>query len=125
MRYTYYYTSFDALFVYLAGALVFSTLLLSLCYIIASANSNYYYEKSSGYECGFDPFSDAREPFYVKFYLISILFIIFDVEVVFMLPWVLCMQQVGMFGFYILYFFILILSIGFAYEWKKGSLDWD
>ena len=108
---------------YFLQSFLFFFIILLLCYIITIKNP--YNEKNSGYECGFDPFTDAREPFYVKFYLISILFIIFDVEVVFFFPWAISFKQLFFFGYYIMYIFIIILLIGFVYEWKKGSLDWD
>ncbi|MDF2698956.1 MAG: nad3 [Haloplasmataceae bacterium] len=119
----YYYNEYSNFFFYFFVLLGVSFLILALCYIITIKNP--YNEKNSGYECGFDPFSDAREPFYVKFYLISILFIIFDVEVVFFFPWAISFKQLFFFGYYIMYIFIIILIIGFVYEWKKGSLDWD
>jgi NADH:ubiquinone oxidoreductase subunit 3 (subunit A) len=119
----YYYNEYANFFFYFFVLLGISFLILGLCYAITIKNP--YNEKNSGYECGFDPFSDAREPFYVKFYLISILFIIFDVEVVFFFPWAISFKQLFFFGYYIMYIFIVILIIGFVYEWKKGSLDWD
>jgi NADH-quinone oxidoreductase subunit A len=81
MFFEYYYSSYNSFFFYMVLSFVICSIILGLCYVLSG--NNLYYEKSSGYECGFDPFSDAREPFYVKFYLIAILFIIFDVEVVF------------------------------------------
>lgn len=121
--YYYHYNEYSTFFVYFFLLFGISCIILGLCYLITIKNS--YSEKNSGYECGFDPFTDAREPFYVKFYLISILFIIFDVEVIFFFPWAICFKQLFFFGYYIIYIFILILLIGFIYEWKKGSLDWD
>jgi len=119
----YYYSNYNSFFFYIILSFIICLLILGLCYIISG--NNLYYEKSSGYECGFDPFSDAREPFYVKFYLIAILFIIFDVEVVFFFPWIFSLIQISYYGLLIMYLFLIILGIGFAYEWKKGSLDWD
>jgi NADH-quinone oxidoreductase subunit A len=119
----YYYSSYNSFFFYIIISFMICLLILIVCYLISGSNS--YYEKSSGYECGFDPFSDAREPFYVKFYSIAILFIIFDVEVVFFFPWIFSIVQISYYGLFIMYFFIIILGIGFIYEWKKGSLDWD
>lgn len=98
-------------------------LFLGVCYILST--NNLYFEKLTGYECGFDPFSDARDPFNIKFYLISIIFIIFDVEVIFFLPWIVCQNEMLYLGYYVMYFFYLILLIGFFYEWKKGTLEWD
>ena len=82
-------------------------------------------EKNSPYECGFNPFSDARDPFEVHFYLVSILFILFDLEISFLLPWVLTYRFVGIFGFFIVFVFLFILTLGFIYEIYKGGLDWN
>lgn len=108
---------------YLLIVLGFSLVLLGICLILS--NNKWYFEKVTSYECGFDPFSDTREPFEIKFYLIAILFIIFDVEVIFFLPWVICQKQLLLYGYYTMYIFFLILVIGFFYEFKKGSLDWS
>jgi NADH-quinone oxidoreductase subunit A len=82
-------------------------------------------EKLSPYECGFDPFSDARQSFDVKFYLVSILFIIFDLEVVYLFPWALTLGSIGLFGLVSMFLFLSVLTVGFFYEWYKGALDWD
>ena len=82
-------------------------------------------EKLSAYECGFDPFDDARGKFDVRFYLVSILFIIFDLEVTFLFPWAISLNKVDLFGFWSMVIFLLILTIGFVYEWRKGALDWE
>ena len=119
----YYYSGYSVVFFYIVVIFVICSIILFLCYVISGNNS--YYEKTSGYECGFDPFSDAREPFYVKFYLIAIIFIIFDVEVVFFFPWIFSIFHIGYYGLWIMYIFLFILGVGFIYEWKKGSLDWD
>jgi len=103
-------------------------LLLGLGYYvgtIAMGHQEYSYEKISSYECGFEAFSDAREPFDIKFYLIAILFIIFDVEVLFFFPFVLSMNILFIEGFYIMIVFMSILMLGFAYEWRKGCMDWE
>ena len=89
------------------------------------APSNPYTEKNAPYECGFEAFDDARMKFDVKFYLVAILFIIFDLEVAFLFPWAVAFGDVGMFGFWSMMFFLGVLTIGFAYEWRKGALDWD
>lgn len=83
------------------------------------------YEKISSYECGFDAFSDAREQFDIKFYLIAILFIIFDVEVLFFFPWIFSVKELFFSGYYIMLFFMFILLVGFFYEWRKGCMDWE
>jgi len=82
-------------------------------------------EKLSAYECGFEAFDDARMKFDVRFYLVAILFIIFDLEVAFLFPWAISLKEVGWFGFTSMMIFLGILTIGFIYEWKKGALEWD
>lgn len=82
-------------------------------------------EKLSAYECGFEAFDDARMKFDVRFYLVSILFIIFDLEVAFLFPWAITLKETGWAGYSSMMFFLGILTIGFAYEWKKGALEWD
>ncbi len=82
-------------------------------------------EKLSAYECGFDAFDDARMKFDVRFYLVAILFIIFDLEVAFLFPWAITLKEVGVFGFWSMMIFLGILTIGFIYEWRKGALEWD
>ena len=82
-------------------------------------------EKLSPYECGFDAFDDARRRFDVRFYLVSLLFIIFDLEVAFLFPWAISLGQIGLFGFWSMVLFLVVLTVGFAYEWRKGALEWD
>ena len=82
-------------------------------------------EKVSAYECGFNPFDDARMKFDVRFYLVSLLFIIFDLEVAFLFPWAVAFHDIGAFGFWSMMLFLVVLTIGFIYEWRKGALEWD
>jgi len=82
-------------------------------------------EKLSAYECGFDPFTDSRIEFDVRFYLVAILFIIFDLEIAFLFPWAISLGSIGALGFWSMMIFLFILSVGFVYEWKIGALDWD
>jgi NADH-quinone oxidoreductase subunit A len=82
-------------------------------------------EKVSAYECGFNAFDDARMKFDVRFYLVSILFIIFDLEVAFLFPWAVAFKDVGTFGFWSMMLFLGVLTVGFIYEWRKGALEWD
>ena len=82
-------------------------------------------EKLSPYECGFEAFEDARSKFDVRFYLVAILFIIFDLEIAFLFPWAIVLDEVGLFGFWSMVLFLVILVIGFIYEWMNGALDWD
>ena len=82
-------------------------------------------EKLSAYECGFEAFGDSRMEFDVRFYLVAILFIIFDLEIAFLFPWAVSFGNIGSLGFWSMMIFLFILTIGFVYEWKKGALDWD
>ena len=82
-------------------------------------------EKLSAYECGFDAFDDARHKFDVRFYLVAILFIIFDLEIAFLFPWAVALGDIGLLGFWSMVVFLGVLTIGLAYEWKKGALDWE
>lgn len=81
--------------------------------------------KDSPYECGFEAFEDARMQFDVRYYLVAILFIIFDLEIAFLFPWAVAIREVGLVGFLAMAVFLVILTVGFVYEWKKGALDWD
>ena len=101
---------------------------LSISMVIASylvARQKPYFEKLSAYECGFEAFDDARGRFDVRFYLVAILFIIFDLEVAFLFPWAISLQDIGVFGFWSMLVFLSILTVGFVYEWKKGALEWE
>lgn len=84
-----------------------------------------YAEKLSSYECGFEAFDDARRRFDVRFYLVAILFIIFDLEVAFLFPWAVGLGRIGLLGFFSMMGFLGVLTVGFVYEWRKGALDWD
>ena len=81
--------------------------------------------KLSPYECGFEAFEDARMKFDVRYYLVAILFILFDLEIAFLFPWAVALPDIGMFGFVAMMIFLLILVVGFVYEWKKGALEWE
>jgi NADH-quinone oxidoreductase subunit A len=82
-------------------------------------------EKLSPYECGFEAFEDSRMKFDVRYYLVAILFIIFDLEIAFLFPWAVVLDQIGMFGFLAMMLFLGVLVVGFVYEWKKGALEWE
>ena len=84
-----------------------------------------YDEKLSPYECGFEPFGDARAPFDVRYYVVAILFILFDLEIAFLFPWAVVLDQIGLAGFLAMMVFLAILVVGFVYEWKKGALEWE
>ena len=107
---------------------LFIALFLSIGFIIANflaSPSNPDPEKLSAYECGFEAFDDSRMEFDVRFYIVAILFIIFDLEIIFLFPGAVACEQVGLLGFLAMMFFLLVLTIGFAYEWMKGALDWS
>lgn len=111
------------LIIFLFISLVLALVLLSLSYSVVYQNIDE--EKISSYECGFLPFEDAREQFNVRYYLVAILFLIFDLEVIFVVPFVVSCQYLGLFGFWIFIFFLVVLLVGFIYEWKMKALDWD
>ena len=121
------------LFEFLTGYLsiiifVFIALTLSIGFIAinyAASPKNPDPEKLSAYECGFSPFSDSRIKFDVRFYLVAILFIIFDLEIAFLFPWAVSLGNIGLLGFYSMMAFLFILTVGFIYEWKKGALEWE
>ena len=101
---------------------------LSMAFIIlnlALSPNNPDPEKLSVYECGFEPFQDSRMEFDVRFYLVAILFIIFDLEIAFLFPWAISLGEIGLYGFCSMMLFLFILTVGFIYEWKKGALDWE
>jgi NADH:ubiquinone oxidoreductase subunit 3 (subunit A) len=100
-----------------------SMLILGLSFVFSTQKADP--EKVSAYECGFDPFDDARARFDIRFYLVAILFIIFDLEVAFLFPWAISLNKVELFGFWSMVIFLCILTIGFVYEWRKGALDWE
>tara|TARA_B110000285_G_scaffold139894_1_gene156541 strand:+ start:127 stop:495 length:369 start_codon:yes stop_codon:yes gene_type:complete len=107
---------------------VFIAIVLSFGFILANflaAPSNPDPEKLSAYECGFEAFDDSRMEFDVHFYLVAILFIIFDLEIAFLFPWAISLGNIGLLGFSSMMIFLFILTIGFIYEWKKGALDWE
>ena len=111
------------IFFYFVIALILGIIISGLSFIFATRKGDP--EKVSAYECGFDPFDDARSRFDIQFYLVAILFIIFDLEVTFLFPWALTLNRVHIFGFWSMMVFLLILTIGFVYEWRKGALDWS
>ena len=111
------------LVVLIAIALVIGLALLIAPFLVAYQNPDP--EKLSAYECGFNAFDDARMKFDVRFYLVAILFIIFDLEVTFLFPWAVVYGQLGVYGFWSMMVFLAVLTIGFIYEWKKGALEWD
>ena len=111
------------LVVFIAVAIGIGLALLVIPFLIAPSKPDP--EKLSAYECGFNAFDDARMKFDVRFYLVSILFIIFDLEVAFLFPWAVSLKQIGVFGFLSMLGFLGVLTVGFIYEWSKGALDWE
>ena len=109
--------------IFLILSLVIGCLFVFVNFVIARHNPDDV--KNSAYECGFDQFGDSRMKFDVRFYLVSILFIIFDLEVAFLFPWAASFKDVGILGFWSMMAFLAVLTIGFAYEWKKGALEWE
>ena len=107
---------------------LFIAIILSFGFILANflaAPSNPDPEKLSAYECGFEAFEDSRMEFDVRFYLVAILFIIFDLEIAFLFPWAISLGNIGALGFWSMMIFLSVLTIGFIYEWKKGALEWE
>jgi NADH-quinone oxidoreductase subunit A len=111
------------LVVFIGVSAVIGLVLLTVAFLVAYKQPDP--EKLSAYECGFNAFDDARMKFDVRFYLVAILFIIFDLEVSFLFPWAAAFGQLGVYGFWSMMLFLAVLTIGFIYEWKKGALEWD
>tara|TARA_B110000902_G_scaffold267106_1_gene358269 strand:- start:2452 stop:2808 length:357 start_codon:yes stop_codon:yes gene_type:complete len=115
--------SYFLFILYSAMSLVLCLIIFILSFALPSNNVKTT-DSFSPYECGFEAFGDARNSFDVKFYLVGILFLIFDLELIFLIPWALSLQKIGFLGFISMLCFLTILTIGFIYEWKKGALDW-
>jgi NADH-quinone oxidoreductase subunit A len=111
------------LVIFIGVAVAICLALMIVPFVVAYKDPNP--EKLSAYECGFNPFDDARMKFDVRFYLVAILFIIFDLEIAFLFPWAVVLDSIGVFGLVSMGIFLFILVIGFIYEWKKGALEWD
>ena len=109
--------------IFLFIALIFASVMMSAGFFFGGSNPDS--EKNSPYECGFEAFDDSRSRFDIRFYLVAILFIIFDLEVAFLFPWAVSLGEIGAFGFWSMFVFLVVLTVGFIYEWKKGALDWD
>ena len=112
-----------SIIIFLFVALTLSIGFIILNFIFSPKNPDP--EKLSAYECGFEAFGDSRMEFDVRFYLVAILFIIFDLEIAFLFPWAISLGSIGALGFWSMMIFLFILTVGFVYEWKKGALDWD
>ena len=116
-------TEYFPILVFLAIAGVMAVAMVLASFVLARQHPDS--EKLSPYECGFEPFEDARMRFDVRYYLVAILFIIFDLEVAFLFPWAVSLGDIGIFGFWSMIVFLGVLTIGFIYEWKKGALEWE
>ncbi len=123
MTANYLATQYAPIFIFILVAFLMGAMPLMLTVLVASQNPNA--AKLSAYECGFEAFEDARMQFDVRFYLVAILFVIFDVETVFMFPWAIVLNKIGMFGLIEMLLFLVILLVGYVYAWKKGALQWE
>nr|YP_010199523.1 NADH dehydrogenase subunit 3 [Gracilaria baiana]UAD89381.1 NADH dehydrogenase subunit 3 [Gracilaria baiana] len=117
------FTEYSIILIFLCISFFLSILIFSLSYFLIPKKADQ--EKVSAYECGFNPFDDARATFDIRFYLVAILFLIFDLEISFLFPWSLILGNLSLFGFWSMIIFLLILTIGFIYEWYKGALEWE
>lgn len=111
-----------SILIYLVVAGTFAIIFSGAAFLVAVRRT--YSEKTSSYECGFDPFDDARSRFDVRFYLVALLFLIMDLEILFCFPYSIALADIGALGYWVGIVFIIILTIGFIYEWEKGALDW-
>lgn len=117
------FTQYLPLILFIAVAFAIAFVLLAVPFFVAPRNPDP--EKVAAYECGFPPFDDARMKFDVRYYLVAILFIIFDLEIAFLFPWAVAFGDIGVFGFWSMMIFLAVLTVGFIYEWNKGALEWD
>nr|YP_010047266.1 NADH dehydrogenase subunit 3 [Eucampia zodiacus]QPJ79905.1 NADH dehydrogenase subunit 3 [Eucampia zodiacus] len=117
------YNEFLPILIFLTIAILLSFILIGLSYLLAVQNPET--EKLSTYECGFEPYEDARNIFDVKFYLVAILFIVFDIETMFLIPWSISLSKISILGFWSMIDFLIELGIGFVYIWYIGALEWD
>ena len=120
---TDYLVNYYPILLFLGIAVALSVVILIASYVVAPQKPDS--EKLSAYECGFEAFDNARHKFDVRFYLVAILFIIFDLEVAFLFPWAVVFHDIGWYGYWSMMIFLGLLTVGFAYEWKKGALDWE
>lgn len=109
--------------IFFCFSVILSCVIFLASYLIAVQKSNT--EKATVYECGFDPFDDARGRFDIRFYLVAILFLIFDLEIIFLFPWTIVFSYLSFFGYFSIFLFLFLLTLGFIYEWQKGALEWE
>lgn len=117
------FTEYSAILIFLVISSLLSSVIFLLSYFLIPQKADQ--EKVSAYECGFNPFDDARATFDIRFYLVAILFLIFDLEISFLFPWSLVLGEISIIGFWSMIVFLVILTIGFIYEWYKGALEWE
>ncbi|MGB0910193.1 MAG: NADH-quinone oxidoreductase subunit A [Nitrospirales bacterium] len=118
-----YLSSYSAVLIFIIIAFGFGTVTLVLSYLVQPKYPET--EKLSTYECGAEPFSDSRNPFPVRYYVIAMLFVIFDIEVIFLYPWAITFKQLGLIGFIEMMIFIGLFVVAYVYAWRKGALEWD
>jgi len=119
----YLASEYAPIFIFIVIAFIMGAMPLMLTYMLAEQKPNA--EKHSAYECGFEAFEDARMQFDVRFYLVAILFVVFDLESAFLFPWAVVLDKIGLFGFVEMMLFLVILLVGYIYAWKKGALQWE
>jgi NADH-quinone oxidoreductase subunit A len=120
---TLFYEEYFPIILFITVAIILSVVILGASYLLAVQNPDT--EKLSAYECGFDPYEDARHTFDVRFYLVAILFIIFDIEAMFLFPWAISLSHISSLGFWSMLDFIIELGVGYIYAWKIGALEWE
>lgn len=120
---TSYIIEYLPIIVFFGIAVILSLVIITLPKMLATKKKQV--DKLKSYECGFDAFSNPRTKFDIRFYLVAILFIIFDIEVAFLIPWAITLSKIGLFGFCSMMIFLFVLTVGFVYEWKSGALNWE
>lgn len=118
-----FYTEYFSLMIFAFISILIVFILLLVSYIVSPKNINV--EKLSAYECGFEPFDESRKSFDIQFYIVGVLFLIFDIEIAFLFPWAVSLSSIGLFGFWTMMTFYFLINIGFIYEWQRGALDWS
>lgn len=113
--------NYISILIFILFSIILSSIIFLLSYLLSNRKS--YSEKLSTYECGFDSYQDSRNIFEIRFFLVGLLFLIFDLEISFLFPWALSLGRIGFFGFWTMIIFLILLTVGFIYEWKKGALD--
>nr|YP_009317636.1 NADH dehydrogenase subunit 3 [Pterocladiella musciformis]AOX49088.1 NADH dehydrogenase subunit 3 [Pterocladiella musciformis] len=117
------FKEYSVILIFFIIACLLSLAIFALSYFLIPQKADQ--EKISAYECGFNPFDDARATFDIRFYLVAILFLIFDLEISFLFPWSLVLNKITLVGFWVMIIFLIILTVGFIYEWYKGALEWE